>query len=45
VLCNLYFTRFDFTKCLLFDNFALVVVTNGFVVITEYLNSLHFQYR
>ena len=46
VLCDLYLTRFDVTKDdLLFDISSLLCLTNNVVVMTEYLNSNHFQYQ
>ena len=43
MLCDLYLTRFDLTKSLLFDIFFIAVFTSCVVVIIEYLNSNHFQ--
>jgi len=47
VLCNfkLYPTRFVLTKGLLFNTLFIVFFTNCVVVITEYVNSNHCQYR
>jgi len=45
VLCDLYLTKFDLTKDLLFDTFFIDVFTNSVVVITEFLNSNPFQYQ
>jgi len=44
VLCDLYLTRFALTKGLLIDTLFVAIFTNSVVVITEYLNSNHFQY-
>jgi len=45
VLCNLFLTRFDLTKDLIFDNFFIAVLKHSVVVITECLNSNHLQYQ
>ena len=47
VLCDwpVYLTRFDLTKGFLFDTSFIAVFTNFVVVVTEYLNSNHFQYQ
>ena len=45
MLCDLYVTRFDLAKGLLFDTFFIAVFTSCVVVITEYLNPNHFQYQ
>ena len=38
-LCNLYLTRCDLTKDLLFDTFFIAAFTNNVAVIMEYFNS------
>ena len=45
VLCDLYVTRFDLAKGLLFDTFIIAVFTSCVVVITEYLNPNNFEYQ
>jgi len=46
VLCDLDLARFDLTKDLSFDTLSLMMfLTDSVVVITEFLNSTHFQYQ